>query len=355
MISFLVIEPHLLTHRSPERDMDREGVSRVDETIYGLRGRGGELSKTRPSADQLVYYHSRSAQESRVDARKLVRTRPQGDVKDGDTTTTDLDPDPRFACRCGGRGENESLRQIGLAQGMSILRELFGWSSRGCDRHGEGADCVVRARERGSGHGKKRRGEERSNRSPHLNIPLARSGPPNLLIQQLRQAHCIFTLHHGPSLTGALRTPLTRQVLSYPRAFWTHFLRTWDVLLHGNPAADVFGGIKLASGGELGIGVGEEEWGSGEREVLEHLTGRTDGLVDLVVSRFGDAAPIKDKAQADLEDESVPWSGSGKPPLASDGVIFGGVGKITRSSLLDVSQWSRQIYTLGEHAYGVPR
>ena len=51
---------------------------------------------------------------------------------------------------------------------------------------------------------------------------------------------------------------------------------------------DIYGGIKLAAGGELGMGVGEEEWGSGEREVLEHFQSRTEGLVDLMVSRFGD-------------------------------------------------------------------
>ena len=61
------------------------------------------------------------------------------------------------------------------------------------------------------------------------------------------------------------------------------------MLLHGNPAVEIFNGLKLAAGGELGIGVGEEDWGSGEREVLEGFIGRTEGLVDLVVARFGDS------------------------------------------------------------------
>jgi hypothetical protein len=33
------------------------------------------------------------------------------------------------------------------------------------------------------------------------------------------------------------------------------------LLLTGNPIVDIYNGIKLSAGGELGIGVGEEEWG----------------------------------------------------------------------------------------------
>lgn len=136
--------------------------------------------------------------------------------------------------------------------------------------------------------------------------------------------------------------------------FWTRFSRTWDVLLHGNPAADVFSGLKLASGGELGFGVGEEDWGSGEREVLEDLTHRTEGLVDLVVSRFGEPASAIASDDAALpESEALPWMGSGNHPIASDGIVFGGVGAIARPSLRNISLWMRQIYTYGEYAYGV--
>lgn len=135
--------------------------------------------------------------------------------------------------------------------------------------------------------------------------------------------------------------------------FWIRFARSWDVLLHGNPAADIFSGLKVSSGGELGFGVGEEEWGSGERDVLEDLTRRTEGLVDLVVSRFGEPAPNDTQQAAVLESEALPWMGSGREPTASDGVIFGGVGAIERTSLRDVSLWMRQIYTNGDYAYGI--
>ena len=41
--------------------------------------------------------------------------------------------------------------------------------------------------------------------------------------------------------------------------YWNLFLSTWNVKLHGNPARNVFGGIKIAACGELGVGVGEED------------------------------------------------------------------------------------------------
>lgn len=178
--------------------------------------------------------------------------------------------------------------------------------------------------------------------------------PPALLTQQIIQAHHVFLLHHGPSLDELFVRLKRDRFCSTLDRFWTRFCRTWDVLLHGNPASDAFDGLKLASGGELGIGVGEEEWGSGERDVLEDLVRRTEGLVDMVVSRFGQpAAAISSDESTLTESEALPWMGSGRQPMASDGVIFGGVGSITRPSLRNVSLWMRQIYTYGEHAYGV--
>lgn len=175
--------------------------------------------------------------------------------------------------------------------------------------------------------------------------------PPALLVQQLIQAHYIFTLHHGPMTDLFLRLQRDKFCVVLDR-FWSRFSKTWDVLLHGNPATDIFSGLKLSSGGELGVGVGEEEWGSGERDVLEDLARRTEGLVDLIVSRFGDPAPSKDCASIS-EKESLPWMGSGNHPAASDGIIFGGINAITKPSLRNISVWMRQIYSHGEYAYGV--
>ncbi|EME44643.1 hypothetical protein DOTSEDRAFT_72185 [Dothistroma septosporum NZE10] len=166
------------------------------------------------------------------------------------------------------------------------------------------------------------------------------------------QAHYVFSLHHGPSLSDMFVKLSRNKFCSTLDRFWTRFARTWDVLLHGNPATDVFSALKLSRGGELGMGVGEEEWGSGERDVLEDLTRRTDGLVDLVVSRFGDSAPATDYVSAS-EIEALPWLGGGNTPSADDGIVFGGINAITRPSLRNVSLWMRQIYTYGDYAYGV--
>lgn len=187
--------------------------------------------------------------------------------------------------------------------------------------------------------------------------------PPALLLQQLLRAHRIFLLHHAPTL-ASLYTRLARvKFCRFLKKFWDGYVWNWDVLLNGNPAVDVFNGLKLGAGGELGIGVGEEEWGSGEREVMEGFIGRTDGLVDLVVSRFGDApqgepVPRRDSAStsgtSDLHKTcESEWQGAGQHPRPSDGVIFSGIGAITRSSVRDISSWMETLYKHGQDAYGV--
>ena len=128
-------------------------------------------------------------------------------------------------------------------------------------------------------------------------------------------------------------------------------------MLHGNPAVAVYGGIKLASSGELGIGVGEEERGSGEREVLEGFVGRVDGLVDLVVSRFGEAPKLENGAKGKQPQSQAghkqPWLGTGAEPDAGDGAIFLGVGALSRKSLRDITHWMEDVYSWGPRAYGV--
>ena len=134
------------------------------------------------------------------------------------------------------------------------------------------------------------------------------------------------------------------------------------MLLHGNPAVDISNGLKLAAGGELGIGVGEEDWGSGEREVLEGFIERTDGLVDLVVSRFGDAPQVEKRSDekstitnrsAGAQRIITEWHGSTRDPRPSDGVVFSGIGAIKRSSVRDISSWVEMLFKYGPDAYGV--
>ena len=188
--------------------------------------------------------------------------------------------------------------------------------------------------------------------------------PPALLLQQLLRAHAVFLLHHGNALSD-LYVRLSRpKFCGLLERFWNRFVLNWDVLLHGNPAVDMYNGIKLAAGGELGVGVGEEEWGSGEREVLEDFAGRTDGLVDIIVSRFGEPSKAqtcetgntlmrKFKADTNPKELAEPWMGAGRQAEAADGVVFSGVGALSRSSIRDISAWMEWIYAYGEFAYGV--
>lgn len=139
--------------------------------------------------------------------------------------------------------------------------------------------------------------------------------------------------------------------------YWDLFLPTWNVLMHGNPANNLYGGIKIAACGELGMGVGEEERGSGEREVLEGFVGRIDGLVDVIVSKFGvgDSPPESEKnaAERDQTNPTEPWLGSGDDPAAEDGAVFLGTGALSRRSLRDVSHWVEDLYRWGSQTYGV--
>ena len=107
--------------------------------------------------------------------------------------------------------------------------------------------------------------------------------------------------------------------------------------------------------------MGEEAWGSGEREVLEGFVDRTEGLVDILVSRFGNApGDVEDGSCRDIQanasrtvDTTSSWLGSRTCPGSSDGVIFSGTGALDRSSLKSVSAWMEWLYKYGESAYGV--
>jgi hypothetical protein len=127
--------------------------------------------------------------------------------------------------------------------------------------------------------------------------------------------------------------------------YWDLFLSTWNVMLHGNPARDVFWGMNMAASGELGIGVGEEDRGSGEREVLEGLVGRIEGLVDLVVSKFGVSDPNTDSKDSIMQDDGQPWLGRGQEPGAEDGAIFLGAGALSKKSRRDITHWMEDLYT----------
>ncbi|TGJ82242.1 hypothetical protein E0Z10_g6527 [Xylaria hypoxylon] len=180
--------------------------------------------------------------------------------------------------------------------------------------------------------------------------------PSTLLMRDLLRAHSVFLLHHASSLSALFVKSRRSNFIKLLSRFWDLFLSTWDVMLHGIPASNVFRGIKMAASGELGVGVGEEDRGSGEREVLEGFVDRIEGLTDLVVSRFGSsesaskAEPTKDEV---LDTSSGQWLGTGEEPGAEDGAIFLGVGALSRKSIRDITCWMEDIYSWGENAYGV--
>ncbi|KAK1816797.1 hypothetical protein LTR12_008838 [Friedmanniomyces endolithicus] len=303
-------------------------------------------------ADQCVYWYSRKAAEARVDAKQGARKEAAG-------------------VNAAREDENEKLRQIGLAQGMVGFAKSFSKGEPVDSIRTERSRVVLQELEQGwwilasvdltrlpsippVSSELPKKGSEKAGSKATFEYSSREVSPPALLIRQLAQAHQIFLLHHGLSLDELFVRLRHDKFCSVLDRFWSRFTKHWDVLLHGNPAADVFGGLKLASGGELGFGVGEEEWGSGEREVLEDLAHRTEGLIDVIVSRFGEPAQAVASDDTSLPDsETLPWMGSGSQPAASDGVIFSGVGAIARPSLRTVSLWMRQIYTYGEYAYGV--
>lgn len=179
-------------------------------------------------------------------------------------------------------------------------------------------------------------------------------GPPQLCIQQLRRAHSIFLLLHDFSLDDLYTRVGRASFCLFLERFWERFAWNWELLLTGNPIVEIYNGIKLAAGGELGIGVGEEEWGSGEREVLEDFVSRTDGLVDLVVSRYGESSEQAGDSLSSPTGEPQ-WLGLDTDPRPADGIIFSGLGAVSRVSLSHISHWMEWIYRYGDAAYGIGR
>ncbi|KAI9794761.1 MAG: hypothetical protein M1816_002889 [Peltula sp. TS41687] len=273
--------------------------------------------------------------------------------------------------------KNERLRQVGLAQGMVQFAKNFA--------NGNSVDSIETEKSRillhelesewwilasidltrlplasNSDGGSDQPAESESRQKYEYSA--REVSPSALLLQQLLRAHSIFLLHHGRCLDEIyirLGRPMFCRVLD---RFWTQFARSWDVLLHGNPSVEIYRGIKLAAGGELGMGVGEEEWGSGEREVLEGFVHRTDGLVDLLVSRFGDAKADEDgksgqgttKDTKSLKPHHRSAEQTSEPEISpSDGVIFSGTGAITCESARAIAGWMEWLHVFGEDAYGV--
>nr|7QLA_C Chain C, Ccz1 [Thermochaetoides thermophila] len=328
--------------------------------------------------DQIVYYatastlsqarrrHRRPRRRDRQRAQSVVKdSRPNAAGATGDSEAVAEDKDPVSK-----EERHERLRQIGLAQGMVEFAKSFSDGEPVDTIDTEKARVILVEVEEGwwilasidltrlpLPQIKTPTSSSAPPPAPNLN-PLPPEPayeyssrevkPPSLLRADLLRAYDLFLLHHGSSLSSLLASQGRAQLVASLTRFWDHFLATWNVLLHGNPACDVFGGIKLAASGELGIGVGEEERGSGEREVLEGLVERVEGLVDVVVGRYG--GPPSEKGP-----EEEQWLGLGGEVGEEDGAVFLGVGALDRKSLRGVVQWMEEVYVWGENAFGKPR
>ncbi|KUI58516.1 hypothetical protein VP1G_05799 [Cytospora mali] len=297
--------------------------------------------------DQIVYYSS--LDEQSLKRRRYRRTKPTENVSHAE--------------------RNERLRQIGLAQGMVNFAKNFSGDQSVDTIETEKTRVVLHELEPGwwvlacidltrlplpSPTSKSK--DSSSSKEQSYEYSSREVKPSCLLLQDLLRAHATFLLHHDSSLSALFvrikRERFTRTLGRY----WDLYLSTWNVLLHGNPVKNIFGGIKIAASGELGIGVGEEERGSGEREVLEGFVGRTEGLVDLVVSKFGgcdpdDISKAGERTKEEGQDSDWQWLGTSKEPDTEDGAIFLGVGALSRNSIRNITHWMEDIYTWGENAY----
>ncbi|KAF1928688.1 uncharacterized protein M421DRAFT_100970 [Didymella exigua CBS 183.55] len=321
---------------------------------------------------QIVFYYAKAAraraqqdaaEESEEDGEKLRQTENE---KLRRTENEELRQAENEKLR---QAENEKLRQVGLAQGMVGFARSFASGESVDSIETEKSRIVLHELERGwwilasvdltqLPAASTSKQSEQSEQPPAVEYSSREVSPPALLVQQLVRAHGVFTLHHGAPLAQLLSRYGRAKFCSILDTYWARFCAGWDVLLHASPAVDVFNGLKLAAGGELGVGVGEEDWGSSERDVLEHFARRTEGLVDVLVSRFGEASPAQHgNGEVDARPRHAaaaePWLGAGVDAAATDGVVFSGVGGLSRASLRDVAHWTESIYHCGDRAYGI--
>ncbi|CAK7208676.1 hypothetical protein SBRCBS47491_000172 [Sporothrix bragantina] len=321
--------------------------------------------------DQIVYYGGATVNAATGNSHSSSSRRRRSSASAA-APTAHLAPDER----------NERLRQIGLAQGMVAFGRSFADDQAVDTIETDKTRVILHELEPGwwllaSVDLTRLPGVEAPNaKNSDGTAPTATTAeysarevkPAALLLQDLLRAHSVFLLHHDVSLEALFRrvTPRSRFTVLLAR-YWDIFLSSWSVLLHGNPVRDVLPGMRLAASGELGIGVGEEERGSGEREVLEGLIESTEGLVDLVVCKYGDlsleeaenwsSTGLADDDSIDDDSEtnesSAMWLGSGSGLGAEDGAIFLGIGALPRRALRNLTYWMEDVYCWGHDAYGI--
>jgi len=196
--------------------------------------------------------------------------------------------------------------------------------------------------------------------------------PTQLLVAQIKRAYAQYRFLYGTFQMGwekMERGAFCKRVEKYwLRWAWVR----WDIVLHGSPVIDMLAekAVKMA-GGRLG----KEEIGRQEREFMEGWIRKESahGLVDMVVSRFGerevdvtpeDASPTKTKGGSPFwfwnshrRGDNISTKDANKntedlPPvlMPSDGCVLKGIGAVEAN---DVANYLSDLYEKGEETYVV--
>ncbi|KAJ6260372.1 LOW QUALITY PROTEIN: Vacuolar fusion protein [Drechslerella dactyloides] len=167
---------------------------------------------------------------------------------------------------------------------------------------------------------------------------------PSVLIAQLKTSYRQFLLFNG-TLESILLTHGRDYLLQRLEKFYTRWAWRWEVMLHGNPAVDIWNGIKI------GRGVGDAE-----KEVLSDFVSRhrkeeddSERLVDVIVSRFGKLSGVENGDKKTKPGFSS--RGTGRLPGPDDGCIYRGVGNLAKESVRDISEWMARWYQYGDSSF----
>ena len=220
-------------------------------------------------------------------------------------------------------------------------------SGRGQSLHVDQSICLTRKRSFPAPQNE----SSSSNFVPTFEYSSREVSPPVVLLEQLLRGNRIFLLHHGSNLSDLYARLSRTKFCSILDKYWTSFAKSWDVMLHGNPTLDAYHAIRVPAAGELGIGVGEEDWGSGEREAIEGIVRDTEGLVDLLIHRF-DVENQSESLSLKSNDGSY-YGNLWQSEHLAQGIVFSGVGRVSRWSACAVSEWLQHVAEHPRTAYGV--
>ncbi|KAI5857095.1 hypothetical protein BZA05DRAFT_428672 [Tricharina praecox] len=196
--------------------------------------------------------------------------------------------------------------------------------------------------------------------------------PTQLLVAQIKRAYSQYRFLYGRFQMGwekLERAAFCKRV----EKFWLRWAWVrWEVVLHGSPVIDMLAEKTVnMAGGRLG----KEEIGRQEKEFMEGWIRKESahGLVDMVVSRFGereveaapeDASPTRTKSgspfwfwnphrRSDSSSTKDPNKNTEDLPpvlMPSDGCVFKGIGAV---EVNDVASYLSELYEKAEETYVV--